>query len=281
MSRSRRAFTLPMVVMVLLIVGMLLTLLIQRMVDQALATRRQTDAYVFHHVSLGIQEAVEAWVDSNGKRSLLESLGPEGDAFDLAVEGGQRVHVRFRDAQGLALGELSGLPEAQSALAAGVMVALAESMGPERAGAMVRSEGPVAISVGSAPQEVLLAVVTSVTGGDGAEDLANELIRARQSTILTEEDLTGIIDSMSFPPDQKNAIRQLLTATPQLWEVVAEADPLPGSLLTAKRIRYGGLAQLSGQSRARSPQERISLERKSRFIKWRELTEDAATGRPL
>lgn len=277
----RRAFTLPMVVMVLLIVGMLLALLAQRMVDQALAARRQTDTYVFHHVSLGIQEAVEAWVDSNGKRPLAESLGPDGAAFDLIVEGGQRVHVRFRDAQGTALGELSGLRENQAALAAGIMVSLAEALGPQRAGEFIRSDGPIAISATSAPQPVLLAVVTSVTGGDGAAGLVEQIMRARETTTMSEEDLTGMIDAAGFQPDQSNAIRQLLTATPQLWEVIAEADPLPGAVLTAKRIRYGGLAQLSGQSRARSPQERISLERRSRFIRWRELTDDEGVGRPL
>lgn len=277
----RRGFTLPLVVMVLLIVGMLLVLLTQRMVDQALAAKRQTDAYVFHHVSLGIQEAVEAWVDSNGKRPLIESLGPDGAAFELIVEGGQRVSVRFRDAQGFALGELSGLRENQAAIAAGVMVSLVEALGPEKAGQYIRSDGPISVSVGSAPEAVLMAVVSSVTGGDGAEDLVAQLMRARETTILTEEELTGIIDGSGFEPDQANALRQLLTATPQLWEVVAEAEPLPGSVLTAKRIRYGGLAQLSAQSRTRSPQERISLERRSRFIRWRELTDDEGVGRPL
>lgn len=281
MRSTRGGFTLPMVVLVLLIVGMLLVLLTQRMVDHALAARRQTDAYVFHHVSLGIQEAVEAWVDSNGRRSLAESLGPEGMAFELVVEGGQRVNVRFRDAQGLALGQLAGLRENQATLAAGVMVSLAEAIGPERAGAMIRSDGPVAISVGSAPEEVLIAAVSSVTGGDGAADLVGEILRARETTILSEEELTGLIDAAGLEPTQANAIRQLLTASPQLWEVIAEAEPLPGSVLTAKRIRYGGLAQLATQTRARSPQERISLERRSRFIRWRELTDDEGVGRPL
>lgn len=278
---SRRGFTLPMAVMVLLIVGMLLVLLTQRMVDSALASKRQTDAYVFHHVSLGIQEAVEAWVDSNGRRSLAESLGPDGTAFDLVVEGGQRVTVRFRDAQGTALGELAGLRENQAGLAAGVLVSLAEAIGPERAGTLIRSEGPIAVSVDSAPEPVLMAVVMSVTGGDRAADLVGSLVRARETTLLTEETLTGVIDEAGLEPDQANALRQLLTATPQLWEVVAEADPLPGSVLTAKRIRYGGLAQLSAQSRARTPLERTSIDRRSRFIRWRELTDDEGNGRPL
>jgi hypothetical protein len=269
-----------MVVMVLLIVGMLLVLLTQRMVDQALASKRQTDAYIFHHVSLGIQEAVEAWVDSNGRRPLIESLGPDGEAFELVVEGGQRVNVRFRDAQGLALGELAGLRENQAGLAAGVMVSLATAIGPEPAGKLIRSDGPISVSVGSAPEPVLMAVVSSVVES-GAGDLVGELLRARETTILTEEELTGLIDSAGLEPEQANALRQLLTATPQLWEVVAEAEPLPGSVLTAKRIRYGGLAQLSAQGRTRSPQERISLERRSRFIRWRELTDDEGVGRPL
>lgn len=278
---GRRGFTLPMVVMVLLIVGMLLMLLTQRMVDHALATKRQTEAYVFHHVSLGIQEAVEAWVDSNGRRSLAESLGDDGSAFELVVEGGQRVRVRFRDAQGTALGELSGLRENQAGLAAGVMVSLVEALGPERAEQLVRSDGPISVSVGSAPEPVLMAVVASVTGGNRSADLVGQLVRARETTILTEEALTGMIDAAGLEPDQANALRQMLTATPQLWEVVAEAEPLPGSVLTGKRIRYGGLAQLSAQSRTRSPQERISLERRSRFIRWRELTDDEGNGRPL
>lgn len=270
----RRAFTLPLVLLLLLVSGLFMTLLIQRMVNQALASRRQADAYTFHHVSLGVQEAVEAWVDSNGRRSIAESIGTNGEAFELVIEGGQRVTVRIRDAQGLALGELSGLRESQAELAAGIMVSLVETTNANQARANIRTEGPIAISVATAPREVLIAAVNSVTKGLGTKDIVDQIISLRESSIVTEEDLTSAVTASGLEPDDQNKLRQILTATPQLWEVVAEAEPLPGSVLTTKRIRYGGLAQLSGQTRARSQQERISLERRSRFIRWRELTNE-------
>lgn len=282
-ARRRRGFTLPLVLMLLLISGMFLTLLMQRMVNAALAARRSANTYTFHHISLGIQESVEAWVDSNGRRPLAESLGPDGEAFELVVEGGQRVTVRFRDAQGLALGELSGIREQQAESAAAVMVSLVERTDPQRARGLIRTEGPVAISVATAPEVVLLAAVDSVTKGRGTRDLVEQILRLRESSFVSEEDLTRVIEDAGLDATAQNRLRQLLTATPQLWEVVAEAEPLPGatSTLASSRIRYGGLAYLAPPGRARSAQDRMSLERKSRFIRWRELTDDVPADRPL
>src|SRR4051812_26592877 len=106
---ARRAFALPMVLMLVLISGVLLAVMIDRQGAQALTVQRELDSYTFHHISRGVQEAIEAWIRNNGNNDIAGALDVDGHAFDLQVEGGQLVRISFYEAQDTVLAELAGL----------------------------------------------------------------------------------------------------------------------------------------------------------------------------
>ncbi|MFY7895702.1 MAG: hypothetical protein ACOVP8_05680, partial [Phycisphaerales bacterium] len=100
-SRRRGGFALPLVVLLTVIAGILLAAMLDRFGTQQTFAQRQLEQYRDHHIARGLQEAMQAWVNSidTQTQSLKASLGERGKAFDLELDG-QRVTVYLEDGQG-------------------------------------------------------------------------------------------------------------------------------------------------------------------------------------
>jgi hypothetical protein len=262
-----------MVLMLVLVSGIIIAVMMERQSAQAHAVQRELDSYRFHHISRGIQEAVEAWIRSNGNNDIASALDQDGHAFDLEVEGsrthGDTVHIYFYEAQGGALADFSGLSGDALDLARGVIERLRDEQGA-RAANFIRRDGPVAISINSAPEEVLHAALASVLDHQEANSLISEVKRAREEgTLIDTQALTGMYDTAGVDAQSRPKLQGLITAQPVLWQVVAEADLPRGVYPPPSPVRYGGLAIIAGPAGSRDKSN--TLQRNSSFVSWENL----------
>lgn len=252
---NRAAFALPMVLVLTLVAGLVVVVALTRYTSDVYSLRRQLDSYSEHHLSQGIQEALNVWVAANGTRPVEEFISEEdGHAFDLLVGGSVSVRFSLRDAQGEMLSRLDGLDAESSLLVAEVLDVLAANAG-ENAPRFVRREGPSMVSVKSAPIEVLYAIaeVTVGPGGD-ADALVTELLAAREEAGPDPVDLDRAFQRAGVPGEVVPKLQRLLARSTTLWRWTAEAPPPPGDAL-GRPVRFGGLLQTqSGRRSDRSSQ---------------------------
>jgi hypothetical protein len=270
-SRRRRGFALAVVLMLLAVAGVVLAFVMDRQVNQALTVKREMDSYVFHHVSRGIQEAVEAWIRSNGNNPVRTALDEEGRAFDLIVDGGQVVHITFRDAQDTVLADFAGLTGESLDTAIDCLVELRRNEGAHAAD-FVRREGPVAISVNSAPEEVLRAIIGSTLDPLQTASLIREIKETRSNEWIDRPVLDEVFHRAETPSEHITKLQGLLSAEPVLWRVIAEADVPQNVYPPPPAIRYGGLAIVTPVSSGRN--KSAALQRTSSMISWENLSDN-------
>jgi hypothetical protein len=259
-----------MVIILVLVGTMYIAFMIERQAAQSLTVQRQLKLYSFDHVSRGIGEAVDAWIKSNGTESVKEALAENGHAFDLEVEGGQTVRVSLFEAQGAVLAEFAGLSGPSLDAAREVLEKLVE-LERNEAPRFTRREGPVAVSLNSAPREVLTAVAESVLDALDADTFVSEVIRARADGDISTEAFGEVLNRSDVPQEARAELTALFTTQPVLWRIIAEADSPGGVYPPRPSIRYSALAIIinsPGGGRDRS----ASLQRNSSIISWEDLS---------
>jgi hypothetical protein len=259
------------VLMLLVISGIMLAFMFDRQGNQSLTVKREMDSYTFPHISRGIQEAVEAWIRSNGNNSIAAALDENGRAFDLIVDGGQVVHVYFRDAQGTALADFAGLSGDQLDQALDIIENLRRNEG-RHAGMHVRREGPVAVSVNTASEAVLKAVIGSTLDPLQTSALISEINDARDGDSIDREALEQAINKADVPTANRPKVQGLLAVEPVLWQVVAEAAVPQNVYPAPPAIRYGGLAIITPTA-AGGRNRSAALQRSSSMISWENLSD--------
>jgi type II secretory pathway component PulK len=268
---GRRGFALPMVLLLVLIAGIVVSAMLQRHVTQVMTTQREALQYTFHHASKGAQEAIEAWLRQSGAtRNMQEAVEADGHAFDLTIDG-MTVKVSLFDAQDGVLIELAGL--SGTLREAGLNI-IDELRTAEGAGAVrfTRREGPLAVSVNSAPREVLLAAVNAITDGVGSDSLVAEVLHAREEGTITQQTLNEVYTQADVEPEIRNKLGTVLTAQTTLWRVVAEAQDSSAVYTGRPNRRFCGLVMLTGTVGA-SPRDRAAaLQRNSLIISWEDCT---------
>jgi hypothetical protein len=260
---NRRAFALLLVLLLVLVSGVMIAVMVQRHAAQVRSTRRELDAYAFAHATRGMGDALDAWIKYQGRGSIAEALDSDGNAFAFTTEDGQRLTIALVDGQGLALSNLAGLSPDNMRLGREILRRLWEIMG-EQAPLFARNDGPLAISVNSAPPEVLTAVLRAITGNDSAEGLVADLLSRRQAEGLIDQSmLVSMIDGSELAPDHKNRAKALLTASPALWRV--EASLSRGGLEIG---RYRAWAIISRGSTVSQGDRATAVQRSLSIFGW-------------
>lgn len=218
---SARGFALPLVVLFSLVSTLMIAVMLSRQGTQSLTVKREIDAYGSHHLAKGMSEAIQAWTTSVAGGSIAEVLAEDGHAFTLTA-GSDALRVSLFEDQGTALGETKGLSPGSRQLADRVLLGVVQAYGPESK-AHLRSIGPVAVSVNSAPEPVLFAAIDAVLEGDGTDALTTEIVRARsRNGFVTRDDLLAAFDSARIPSEKRGALDGSITSTPIVWRVVVE-----------------------------------------------------------
>lgn len=266
-ARRVRAFALPLVILLTLVVSLAVGVLMQRNSVGYLAARRQADSYINNHAGLGMREMVSQWL-STVRGRLRESLEDDGYAFSLELPGGDRVDVFFDDAQGSVLSRTDMLTGRRREIVEMMNAYLdvmeqtgremsnehpGEGLGPResfevrqrahgRAGEpietmpMKREWGPSEISIRTAPVEVLEALASAVTDPKKAQKVAEALVKRRddQSTTrdLAVDEVTRTLRELDVGDEAIREIGAMLVYTPTLYRVTAEQRSSNGELIS-------------------------------------------------
>lgn len=253
-----------MVLLLVLVSSILIAMMLDRQSGQNLIVEKQLDAYQAHHVGRGFREAIEAWLTTNKTSGLLsDSLDADGHAFDLVVDSGrtggaaggsgQGVRVSMFDAQGAILIDLTGLSAQGRELGQAIIERFRQDFArerPERIAAMIRREGPLAISASSAPPEILRVVADAVmVGTEGAasgkgDDLMKEILRAREAGALDTTALNDVFTRANLPPDARTRASLAFVPQASLWRIEAEVVKRRTQQDDEPPVRYGGLAMV-------------------------------------
>lgn len=271
-SRSRTGFALPIVLMLVLVGGIAISVMMERHVAQAMTVQRELQGYSFHHSSKGVQEAVETWLRYSGAtKNMHDAVTSDGHAFDIVLDTGETVRVTLVDAQDTILAELAGLP-AQSRDVARLMLEELQIRAGVQASQLTRREGPVPVSVNSAPPDVLYAAINAITDGQETDALVDEINHRRSQEPLTTKVLTDIYTTVSISSEVRGKIAMAITAQPTLWRVIAELQPSVQIYPPPPTRRFCGLVLLN-TTQANPQDRRAQLNRNSMIIDWQDCSD--------
>lgn len=234
--RPRRAFAMLLVLMLGTAAASVSAFMLSRVAQMGLASRRQVDGYVQHHLALGMAEVLRSWSTNVSLRPGLSLAdGPIG--FDMEIDG-SRLSVRLSDAQ--AYPRLI-TPESEDSADGLVLSRAAEvlvgELGVDRR--LLRDRGPGRVSVLSAPDAVLKALVRAVAEDGDATRFADDLRRARQNGPITVSALDALAAGAIDGTARAQQLRALFALDPELWWVEVESRGVTGQRL----LHQGGLVR--------------------------------------
>jgi len=266
---SRRAFALPMVVLVMVVVGLTIAVSLSRFSAQAKIVERQIRAYHEHHAGRGLQEAIGAWLRQQNGRDLFDVLDPNtGHAMDIVLDDGSIVSVYLRDGQGTALSNLTGRTDAEISDGAAVLRQLALNVSQKQYMDMTRAFGPLAISASSAEELLVTNTCNAIMDGNGST-LADGILETRQQNgRLTRVDMTTISTNAGLSSEQRAMVQRLFATDIELWGVVVEVRAGSGAMRGRLVSRYGGITRIRLNSGRRNNSNLMEL---GAFLSWKDL----------
>lgn len=231
---NRRGFIMPVVVLLSLVASLTVVVVLNRNAVRTRDAAAQLDGYVAEHRERGIREVIAVWLQYTTRENIEELLEPDGLAFTLDYSGGRQLVVRLFESQSTALVNPNGLTPNQPDVGVvplseqrDLALAIGQALEASRPGlseALGREAGPLAVSVWSAPSEVIEAITLAVTGNpDVASAFALLLARERdRSEELPTIRMINLAEEAGVEEDLRGRLAALFTTTPTLWAVRAE-----------------------------------------------------------
>lgn len=216
---SARGFALPFVLALLLIASLMIGAAMQREATQRLAVERALLQYRRHHETFGVRAVVQKWLGRMGSSRRLESLidaAAGGPVFHFELPGGTQIDVYAADGQGSMLENIDSIVSGDFDLYADIL----SRVPPERLD-LVRTVGPLQISIRSAPREILEALVPSK---DRRARFAQAAQAQQRRDQLSPQELAQLLRRYGDVGDDADRIAALFTVNPTLWRLRVEAD---------------------------------------------------------
>ncbi len=241
--QPRSAFVLPFVILLAVVASVFAVVMLQREAAQRRTVARLVRDYQAHHIGRGIREVVGGWVRSLTGQPIEEMVEADGHALDLKLPDGVVIRIYLRDGQGRLLSEFGGVSLADAEWLQKFNDELFADpeletwTDPEQP--LLRSVGPFAMSVQSAPEPVLTAIARAISGNDKVGRFVDELVQAREDGEVTEADLNTAAGRIDMTAEQRTTLLRFLVIKPELYELRANVVPPIGS----RRLpsRYEGL----------------------------------------
>jgi len=262
---NRHAFAMPMVLMLVVVVGLMSAVMLERQSAQRNTTQRQLRWYQEHHARLGLQEALEAWIKSLPTNVDLQAVLPaDGHFLDLKLRGGTTASVSLEERQNAVLTDMaavdSAVLEAASAIAAAVAQVYGEGGPPDG----LRTIGPPSLSANTTSTDLIEIVVETVTGErNAAEAFARSIDDDRQSNGgLCSAGAVGVaIAASGVEPELRSTLARLFTVRPSLYFATVE---LRSSTVGPPDARYGGYFSIATD-------RSLAATDRSAFLSWDNL----------
>jgi hypothetical protein len=268
-ATTRRAFALPMVILVMVVVSLTISVSLARFSAQQRVVDRQIRAYQEHHAGRGLQEAIGAWLRQQNGRDLFDVLDPDdGHAMDIELDDGSIVSVFLRDGQGSALSNLTGRTEREINEGEDILRELARNVSQHQYLEMTRPFGPLGISASSAPELLISNTCNAIMGGNGRTLADGILEKRQQSGRLTRVDITQIASTAGISSDERAEMQRVFATDIELWAVIVEVRAGSGALRGRLVSRYGGITRIRLNSGRRNSSNLMEL---GAFITWKDL----------
>lgn len=231
---SRRAFALPLAVLLSLVGALAVLLLLERHSVVHLAFQRQIDSYVNRHEGAGIMECTLNWVATARGQDLLEAIDEGGMAFSMSLPGDRRLRVYIEDGQGEALRETSTISGRRREIAQDTAFILDTMPEEMKVDGIFRTAGPAEISVNAAKPVVIRALCLAIIANPAKADQAAQIIlgkRASASGKLKDGELSTAFQELGLTEEQKQELASMLLAKPTLYRVIAETSDSSGRVV--------------------------------------------------
>jgi len=244
MRAARRAFALPLMLIVLLSVALMVTVALQRQDTQTRQIERQINEYRRRHDMYGVRAVVLKWIEDLSRSELAEQADNPEKMHVFELPSGARAVARVFNGQGL---PLRGTVVVDNELKPQYFAMLARlRTRPD----LTRSVGPWQISMNGAPREVLEALTE-----ENGPSLADEVLRLRRSPGgVDRAEFSRVVSSMQMDPQDRLFITRAAVFDSTLWKISVETQDWAG------KRRYDMLLE-------RSPTEAVVHE-------WIEYAED-------
>lgn len=219
----RPGFVLPVVMLLVLVAGAVVSLILARLGDMRRAVERQVQTYQFHHTTAGLQELLGFWTTLY-QRSPAWDRADAVMGFDLLLDDGTRMEIRLEDAQGmLRLNNTAPDPGVAATLNTAASLLQARGYSEES----FRWRGPSRISLQSAPPEVLEAIVAAVSKDADPASFSAAVISRRSQGRLRAADIRELTAAARIDDISRHRLEASVTTDPQVWRLSATAyDPL-------------------------------------------------------
>ena len=264
-ARSRRAFALPLVLLLALVASLGIAVILNRAGVAGTAVDSQIRVYQRHHRHAGMKEMVDRWLATT-HGSLQEQLEADGQAFVIELPRNRRIRVVISDGQGTVLDDLRGLYGSEArytAMALDFLHRNFDTEDPDIAARLVRKAGPAAVSINAAPPEILEAITTAILPGREGQRIAQDYLNRRINAFLSKADIRSIAIQNGAANEDAAALEKMFVATPTVWMVDAVTT-------SAGRIveRSGGLIEIVTDADAGS---NVNVGARTRFLTWQDL----------
>lgn len=236
---ARSAFALPIVLLISVVAVLSITAVLERQNLSQRFVASQARRYQEHHEAAGTRELIASWLGTagGGVSERLGELDPLVGSLVFTLELPDNGYLRawMRDAQGTILRDPRGIggPTESLGIIAAIFIEqalenLPEVYASQAAKDWFREVGPVAVSINSAPPEVIEAVCRAMFSNQNEIDRLTRLILdERSSEPFDQRSFRQKLSNARFVGVENTTILQLFTTTPELWEIVVEHRP-PG-----------------------------------------------------
>jgi len=249
---KRRAFIMPMVLLLTLMVGVIVASLMERQSAYSLTSRRQVGQYESHHIARSINSAVEAWLQTVRGRPIREMIDSEGKLVEIRCDGGfgprsggsETLRLFLKDAQDRVRVDFAGLTGQTLQDAQRLVRAAKDALGDDLGG-LSRALGPVAVSAGSASQELIEAAVSAATDSStSGTGFVSTLLELRGQGPLTAQAFNQALIDGGFTPEQQASVARLVASDTTFWSL--RVDVVQGDRVVD---RYEGYLSSTPQGR--------------------------------
>ncbi len=242
----KRAFALPLVMLVGLVGAMIIVLLLERSSSLRLALKRQTNEYAMHHTQAGLTEFLKWWGSAFRlpQAGVYEQGGVLG--FDMESDAGGRLEVRLYDEQGrlrrrTAQEAVRDVSVAEIFNRAAMTIEKDAKLSAQ--GQLIRDRGPSRVHINSAPREVLVAIAQAVSPDADGPAFADAVFDTREKgPINSVEKLIAVTGVSGLKSPERDRLDACFSLTCEYWRVEARAYSSAGEEVTGTGGQQGGYA---------------------------------------
>jgi len=212
-DRFRRAFALPLVILLMLISSMTIVVIMQRQTAQSRLVDEMITDYHTHHAAFGVRAIVRKWLSAHHSE-LTDYAAKDGAGYRFILPNEVFVTIWILDGQGVPVSGPTDLGAANLEYYRDV----SRRVRDRRA---LRPAGPSAISLASAPPDVLAALVEDQDVGARA---AQRITQARQARPLDRDIMMNQLRRAGVSDEDIARIIAISTFSPSLWRVNVMAE---------------------------------------------------------